>query len=160
MLSKKDNYTSLQDLLEHHGVPESLSDAKVAVREHVQLRERLDRSGLDHLCETMGHTIGKIRPNTSNPDFQATIEVLEELSISLKSSLTHLEKLWEAKGGKLDHALQLGVFLNDTEQQLKWVQDQCKLLSWQLTDIGMDSNGALLARKHTDEFSATLQVCH
>lgn len=83
---------------------------------HISLHEQLDKSGLDNLCATINHTIARLRPTTSNPDFENSFIHLEEICGSLQSTLVELEKLWELKGDKLDRVLQFRTFENDAAQ--------------------------------------------
>ena len=104
--------------------------------------------------------MGKLRPGTSNPDFQASFQFLEELGVSLRNSLSILEGLWESKGTKLDHGLQHKLFEHDSEQLIDWMDQQCRLLSRQLTDIGADSKTASVAMKSVDEYKNSIQVSY
>ena len=80
------------------------------------MRQRLNRTGLDSLSASVGHTIGKLRPANQNPDFESNCQRLEELCTLLQETLVGLEKQWEDKGTKLDSVLQFRVFENDAEQ--------------------------------------------
>ena len=82
----------------------------------MELRQRLNRTGLDSLSASVSHTIGKLRPTNQNPDFESSCQHLEELCILLQETLVGLEKQWEDKGTKLDSVLQFRVFENDAEQ--------------------------------------------
>lgn len=157
-LAKKESYETVKVFLEHHKEPKTLSDAKEAVKQHVQLKDKLNRAELDHLCESMAHVLGKLRPATANPDFQASFQFLEELEVSLRNNLSRLEQLWEIKGSKLDHGLQQKVFEHDSEHMMEWMNQQCTLLSRQLTDIGSDSKSACTARICVEEFRNSTQV--
>ena len=102
--------------------------------------------------------MGKLRPGTNNPDFQASFQFLEELGVSLRNTLSVLEGLWETKGTKLDHGLQFKLFEHDSQRLIEWMSQQCRLLSRQLTDIGADSKTASTAKKSVDEFKNSIQV--
>lgn len=82
----------------------------------MEFRQRLNREGLDSLSASMCHTIGKLRPQNGNPDFESSCLHLEELCTSLQDKLVVLEKQWDEKGAKLDSVLQFRIFENDAEQ--------------------------------------------
>ena len=90
--------------------------ARDAVKHHVNIKEDLDRSTLDNLCETISHSITRLRPIISNPDFDNVYIRLEELCNQLQVMLTQLDTLWETKGDRLDRILQFKVFENDATQ--------------------------------------------
>ena len=50
---------------------DNLNEARDAVRRHVEAKQRLDKTDLDIICETVGHTIAKLQP-CDNADFQGT----------------------------------------------------------------------------------------
>ena len=93
--------------------PVPIVQARDAVKHHVNLKEQLDRSLLTSLSETVSHSISKLRPLTSNPDFDKVFNRLEELIGLLHTLLSQLEILWERKGEMLDRVLQYKIFETD-----------------------------------------------
>ena len=68
------------------------------------------------MCAAVCHSIARLRPNTTNPDFEASFIRLEELGGTLQDELAKLKELWEKKGETLDRILQFRTFENDAEQ--------------------------------------------
>ncbi len=84
------------------------------MKHHVNLKSQLDRSLVIDLSETVAHSVSRLRPLTSNPDFEEIFVKLEDLSGQLHTLFTQLELLWERKGERLDRVLQFKIFEADT----------------------------------------------
>ncbi len=77
------------------------------------MKEQLDRSVLSNLSETVSHSISRLRPLTSNPDFDNMFTKLEDITLQLHNVYGELEILWERKGEMLDKVLQYKMFETD-----------------------------------------------
>ena len=73
------------------------------------------------MCAAVCHSVARLRPNTTNPDFEASFIRLEELGGTLQNELAKLEELWEKKGETLDRILQFRTFENDAEQVINLI---------------------------------------
>lgn len=160
LLSKRENYLALQEMLQHNPDIISLNEARDAVKHHVNIKEDLDRSTLDNLCETISHSITRLRPIISNPDFDNVYIRLEELCNQLQVMLTQLDTLWETKGDRLDRILQFKVFENDATQHLSWLSNETNVLCKTMRDIGTSVSEAHSNKQEIEIFQTSVNSKH
>ena len=63
-----EDFEHIREQLNEPEDPQSLNEARDAVRRHVEAKQQLDKAELDMACEAVGHTVSKMLP-CQNPDF-------------------------------------------------------------------------------------------